>query len=106
MKNILGWTTREQAQILVEAGLSRKTADMSIWISESKQYVYGHSPDDSNCIPCWSLGRLIELVESYESAKVSYDDHSWQIRQGDIHCIGESLPDVMAEFLKRRKEKV
>lgn len=106
MKKIIGWTTREQASVLNEAGLSRKTADMSLWISEGKEYIYAHEPDDPNIYACWSLGRLIELAESYEGAKVSYDDHSWQIRQGDIHCIGESLPDVMVEFLKKRKEKV
>lgn len=105
MKNILGWTTRDQAQTLVEAGLSRKTADMSLWISEGKEYIYAQEPDDPNMYACWSLGRLIELAESFDGAKVSYDDHCWQIRQGEIHSIGESLPDVFAEFLKKRKEE-
>lgn len=117
MKNILGWTTIEQAQQLVMYGLSVRTHDMH-WEEDlltakitlknehcSAIDTFSLGYRDGYLVPCWSIGRLIEIAESYEGAKVSYDDHSWQIRQGDIHCIGESLPDVMAEFLKRRKEK-
>lgn len=117
MKNNLGWTTIEQAKQLVMYGLSVRTHDMhweeDTWSNEIT-LINGHSSAidtfslgyrEGYLIPCWSLGRLIEIAESYQGAKVSYDDHCWLIKQGDIHCIGESLPDVMVELLKRRKEK-
>lgn len=117
MKNILGWTTIEQAKQLVLYGLSVRTHDM-YWEEDlltdkitlknehcSAIDCYSLGYRDGYLVPCWSLGRLIELAESYDGAKVSYDDHCWLIRQGDIRCIGETLPDVFIEFLKKRKEK-
>lgn len=117
MKNNLGWTTIEQAKQLVMYGLSVRTHDMH-WEEDPLKNIttlknehnfaidwYSLGYREGYFVPCWSLGRLIEIAESYQGAKVSYDDHCWLIKQGGIHCIGESLPDVMVEFLKRRKEK-
>jgi hypothetical protein len=60
----LGWTTLEQSKKLVEAGLDPNTADMSVFEAEGKQYVYAHKPDDINCTPCWSLGALLNVMDS------------------------------------------
>ena len=65
MKEQLGWTTLEQSKKLVEAGLDPNTADMfytslnmhkTPWVWNSKPFLH---PAD---VPCWSLGRLIELM--------------------------------------------
>lgn len=59
------YTTIEQSKKLIELGLNPDTADMCIWESEGKLYVYVHKPDDINCIPCWSLGALLEVMPPY-----------------------------------------
>lgn len=58
----LGWTTVEQSKKLLEAGLDIQTADMHFWESEGKVYTYIGRGDDNNCQPCWSLGKLIDLM--------------------------------------------
>ena len=115
MKDIKGWTTREESKSLIKAGLAAKAHDMHYYYANGifqlrctahlavKDNLFSYR--NGLVIPCWSLGRLIELAESYEGAKVSYDDHCWVIKQRDIRCVGESLPEVMIEFLKRRKEE-
>lgn len=69
----LGWTTVEEAQQLVEAGLPVETADMlytsldghtTPWVWASKP---GMHPQD---IPCWSLGALLKLIP----AEITYSD--------------------------------
>lgn len=58
----LGWTTLEEAKQLVKAGLPVETADMHYWLAEGREYVYTGKCSDSNGIPCWSLGALINLL--------------------------------------------
>jgi len=70
----LGWTTIEEAKLLVEAGLDPNTADMSYNFVVCK-VINGNpsedwllqpfSPDENQPhkqLPCWSLGSLIELM--------------------------------------------
>lgn len=114
MKDILGWTTKEQSKQLLKAGIVPKTHDMH-WFKVKGFYdlrCSTHPAVAQNLfafrsgyvIPCWSLGRLIELMESFDGTKVTYDDGSWTVKQGDIQCVGECLPDVCTEFLSKRKE--
>lgn len=75
MEKQLGWTTIEQSKRLVEAGLDLDTADMTYrkwkteWSEECTPYGYYLQPDDDGgkfplefVKPCWSLGRLIDLM--------------------------------------------
>ena len=70
----LGWTTIEEAKLLVEAGLDPNTADMSYNFVVCK-VINGNpsedwllqpfSPDENQPhkqLPCWSLGALIGLM--------------------------------------------
>jgi hypothetical protein len=70
----LGWTTIEEAKLLVEAGLDPNTADMSYNFVVCK-VINGNpledwllqpfSPDENQPhkqLPCWSLGALIVLI--------------------------------------------
>lgn len=113
MKDILGWTTKEQSKQLIAAGIVPKTHDMHYFLSSGIYQLRctNHPAVAMNLfsyrndfvIPIWSLGRLIELMESFEGTKVSYDDGSWTVKQGDICCVGECLPEVCIECLNKRK---
>lgn len=84
------YTTIEQSKKLVKLGLNPDTADMCMWESEGKIYVYVCKPDDINCTPCWSLGALLELMP-----KIQEDDNDggccpnlckgWS--NGQWHCV-------------------
>jgi len=75
----LGWTTVEEAQQLIEAGLNPDTADM-YWAPDAGTVVptpYITKTDDETlipaykgAIPCWSLGALLELIP----AEITYSD--------------------------------
>ena len=73
----LGWTTVEEAQQLVEAGLSIETADMH-YLNYSDNdfsaltfpYVDTSPSIRSWVIPCWSLGALIKLMPKTISVPV------------------------------------
>lgn len=64
-RQTLEWTTLEQSKKLIEAGLDPNTADMfytsldmheTPWVWNSKPFL--HLTD----VPCWNLGKLIELM--------------------------------------------
>lgn len=83
MNTHFGWTTLEQSKKLVEAGLDPNTADMHYCFEEGEgleeydideitrehcildvkgEYAYDEEYMKKHMIPCWSLGRLIELM--------------------------------------------
>ena len=73
MEKQLGWCSIEQSKKLIEAGLDLNTADMFIstllnkeeyFVNNRKLQQRGTAPwlEDGTEIPCWSLGRLIELM--------------------------------------------
>jgi hypothetical protein len=81
----LGWTTLEESQKLVEAGLPVETADMRYsFIGEhikeatENDYLLHTGSVDKNSytfkhkflVPCWSLGALLELIP----AEITYSD--------------------------------
>ena len=61
-------TTKEQSERLLVLGLNKKTADMKYipYSSDAvpKQYGDGFGFNDSEYIPAWSLGRLLEMLPS------------------------------------------
>ena len=70
----IGWTTIEQSKKLLEAGLKPNTADMHIINQNYKNHgcydtALGYSKWDAihidGYLPCWSLGRLIELMQDF-----------------------------------------
>ena len=87
----LGWTTLEEAQQLVEAGLPVETADMSYtWDFDDSRYIitttpaknwivpkYAESTKIKQVLPCWSLGALVQLlplnVQTDDSLPQKYD---------------------------------
>jgi len=68
MKKQLGYTTIEQSEKLIKAGLDPNTADM--WLvaldwQETEYYVEVKQEginQPKKAIPCWSIGTLIELM--------------------------------------------
>lgn len=70
----LGWTTLEEAKLLVEAGLDPNTADMSYNFCVCKIFngnpledwlLQPFSPDENQPhkqLPCWSIGALENLI--------------------------------------------
>lgn len=87
----LGWTTLEEAKLLVDAGLDPNTADMCYiakdyidgkelrWYTketilekygEKAFYVEVLNRDQTDFYPCWSLGALIEI-----SVKITKNDY-------------------------------
>ena len=60
-------TSREQSEQLLSLGLKKETADMH-WAYHSvtaTRYIVAHPCDGvGECIPAWSLHRLIEIVPS------------------------------------------
>lgn len=91
MKQQLGWTTLEQSKKLIEAGLDPNTADM-YYYKDQLCLIYGDSNYNnifelfdsdgvsSNLTPCWSLGKLIELMPNdtyiYKSTQGKYYIHT------------------------------
>lgn len=81
----LGWTTLEEAKLLVDAGLDPNTADMRYeennygLLDEWVAYPFGGDIKnfdvlkkefpDSEFYPCWSLGALIELMPKFVQEK-------------------------------------
>lgn len=97
-KHPLGWTTLEEAKQLVEAGLPVKTADMYYWLAEGKEYVYTGKCSDSNGIPCWSLGALVQLLP--RTIKQEYNllinTELWVMYRNpflkDVECLFDNSP--------------
>lgn len=60
--NLRGWTNSDEVNLLVGAGLNPETSDMHFWEAEGKLYTYIGRGEDANSKPCWSFGRLIDLM--------------------------------------------
>lgn len=60
------FTTPEQSKRLLELGVPKTSADLFYISSNSKipQLVceYFNIEGMNNCVPCWSVGRLIEII--------------------------------------------
>lgn len=54
-------TTREQSERLLALGLKKETADCHHWYAEGKWYTYIGKPNEFNCVPAWSLHRLVSM---------------------------------------------
>lgn len=62
MKNV-GWTTIKQVEKLIKAGIDATTADMYIPQEDNTPRVLEISLEAHHAYyPCWSFGRLIELI--------------------------------------------
>ena len=79
-------TTREQSERLIALGLKKETADMEIHNFKddeqetfeigyaNKGYMEPEFAEIVDCLPAWSLGRLVEIInkcnfESFESER-------------------------------------
>lgn len=91
----LGWTTLEEAKLLVEAGLDPNTADMRYeennyeLLDEWVAYPFGGDIKNFDVLkkefpnsvfyPCWSLGALKNIVEEEFGKDFSYENGEWII---------------------------
>lgn len=102
----LGWTTPAESKRLVELGLSAETCDLwyaerfeATWNQNMNQYDYSETPyyylsfakpsernfsvDCVRDLPCWSLGKLWELIPqensfAYKNNELSiFNNGSW-----------------------------
>ena len=57
-------TSKAQSERLLALGLKKETADMAIPKNGGKPFVlkYEYNDREGNCIPAWSLARLVELM--------------------------------------------
>lgn len=64
-------TTKEQADELLNYGVDKNSADFYYGKDGKIYHIDGSMPHsllwDSGCIPCWSVGKLIELYRSIPS---------------------------------------
>ena len=77
------FTTPEQSKRLLELGVPADSADMKYWEGHSiteddiplllvPSIPYSKSNMEFNCLPCWSVGRLIEIHTICGGASSSY----------------------------------
>lgn len=108
----LGWTTLEEAQQLVEAGLPVETADMhylKIIRENDVRYIPELLLDDNECdIPCWSLGALVQVLplniqtgdsflDKYNLEFKLYSEYKYKI----AYCLSQShYPMIYTEEYK------
>lgn len=110
---ILGWTTIQQSEELVSAGLDSLTADMC-YSRINDVYGYVETPIAHNYntgLPCWSLGALINVLPKqgkYEpKIDINYNRISYTAADDDVidelwfYEDGESLIDVLVKTIIR-----
>ena len=105
-------TTREQSERLLALGLKKETADMKHIPYSSdvvpKQYDDNFGFNDSEYVPAWSLGRLIEmmpldvfdncftLMKNYPNGySVEYDDSSYYHKENIYDTIIEGIEHLI-----------
>lgn len=88
-------TTKEQSERLLVLGLKKETADCHHWYAEGKWYTYIGEPSEYNCVPAWSLDRLIAMMPGQ-----IYDRESlWKL---NINC----FPSKEIEYSKVDSETI
>ena len=97
-------TTKEQSERLLGLGLKRETADCQYaalvvdWkgnsISNPKWRFYDHNKgfiiqnfERMECIPAWSLHRLIEMMPEWISYPTQYDSAPLRINKGSMYYV-------------------
>ena len=105
-------TTREQSERLLALGIKKETADMKHIPYSSdvvpKQYDDNFGFNDSEYVPAWSLGRLIEmmpldvfdycftLIKNYPNGySVEYDDPSYYHKENIYDTIIEGIEHLI-----------
>ena len=68
-------TTREQSERLLALGLKKETADCHHWYAEGKWYTYIGKPNEFNCVPAWSLHRLVGIMPG--TIFIDDDEEEW-----------------------------
>ena len=78
--NLKGWTNLDEVNLLVGAGLNPETSDMHFWEADGKLYTFIGKREDINGVPCWSYGRLIDLMPK----RIGLFTLVWNISDGVI----------------------
>lgn len=100
----LGWTTLEEIQRLLEAGLRPDTADMCyqrMGHKDDKVYISSALCDkpEEDDIPCWSLGALLELLPKHENIMWGLSfGHGNEKEFINECCSGIEINDKFVEF--------
>ena len=102
IKRPLGWTTLEEAQKLVEAGLNPETADMYYVFKRAdcreslqESVPVGPFPMEGTVDvslsdrvePCWSLGKLLELLPFRLNLNKPVDNQTQAFREIDDNVV-------------------
>ena len=101
-------TSRSQSERLLSLGLKKETADMH-WAYHSvtaTRYIVAHPCDGvGECIPAWSLHRLIEMMPkniaidgdtAYPLQIQKRSDGKWCVGyQGWHDCVGDLYDDII-----------
>lgn len=95
--SLKGWTSLDEVEGLVRAGLDIETADMHYWAAEGKLYTFIGLREDINGVPCWSYGRLIDLMPK----RIGLFTLIWNISDGVI----EYKVDIDSEHTDRLVRK-
>ena len=90
-------TTREQSERLLALGLKKEAADCHHWYADGKWYTYIGEPNEFNCVPAWSLGRLIAIGES----SLTINSNGRTVVANDYSCFDnhENLFDNIIDWL-------
>ena len=109
-KKPLGWTSVEQARLLMKVGLFVDSADMSYSLNNYDRngdlydipltFKGKDIPWCDSYIPCWSVGKLIDLIP-YEPT-ISLNDGHWMVMFdiGDTErhqFFGDSLIEALVQ---------
>ena len=93
MKNLQNnFTTYEQSKRLLELGVPDWTADCvtsrygGYTLFAQNSYVFHRCIDSNNYVPCWSVGRLMEICKIYEPKKY-YEQLCEELQWSQNYCV-------------------
>ena len=93
MKNLQNnFTTPEQSKMLLELGVKDWTADCvtsrygGYTFFEQDHHVFRKCIDSNNYVPCWSVGRLMEICKICEPKKY-YEQLCEELQYSKNYCV-------------------
>lgn len=98
------YTTHEQSKWLLEFGLPANSADYYFGKNGKIRYIDGSIPYSLlwavGCTPCWSSGRLKEILKVCLESKLEPNN----ILQNIEECI--NTPETLIQIFKEMKEEI
>lgn len=103
-------TTVEQSKRLLALGLKAETADLHKWYADGVWNESLGGPGEFNCVPAWSLNRLIEMCPHYLGCydfvlSHSFVEYTAFNDDGRYHkqpmSVNDNLYDMMIDCIER-----